>query len=295
MERWLSALFLGDLDPRLRERFEGLPDLETHLTNAFETGRVAWPQVELSVERFVRHVAGVIDEAETFSALHVGDLYLACACAYGDSTAVSTLEREFIAKLETPLRATGLDAASADDVKQRVREFLLVGAHGVPGIANYRGRGQLRSWLRAVALRQAMMHFRDHRKAPAGDDALQAIPAIADDPQLAPWKDQYAAAFKIAFEGAIAALDEHQRNLLRQHHIDRLSIDALASLHRVHRATAARWVAAARAALLAGVRERVVHHLAISGSELDSALRMVRSQLDVSIHRLLVGKRYRKT
>src|SRR5687768_18197925 len=47
-----------------------------------------------------------------------------------------------------------------------------------------------------------------------------ALPIFADDPQLAPWKEQYAAAFRAAFEHAIAALDERQRTLLRQHHID---------------------------------------------------------------------------
>src|SRR5262245_23010224 len=281
VDHWLSPLFLGDLAPELHARFAAL-DLETVLTNAFEAGRLAWPNVELDAARFVRHLAAALDETDAaiekaLTSLHTTDLYLACACAYGDSSAVATLERDFIAKLETPLRSTGLDAHGADDVKQRVREFLLVGAHGVPGIANYRGRGHLRSWLRAVALRQAMLQFRGRRAIPIGDDALQAMPAIADDPELAPWKEQYAAAFRVAFEGAVTALDERQRNLLRQHHIDRLSIDALASLHRVHRATAARWVAAARAALLAGVRERVLEQLSISGSELDSALRMVRS------------------
>ncbi len=293
MERWLSPLFLGDLEPGARARFEAIaePELEGLLLAAFEGGRSSWPGIAVDVERYVRHLASVLDEETTMQSLHTSDLYLACACVDGDAAALATLERDFIGTLAPALRSTGLDAAATDDVTQKVREMVLVGSEGVPGIANYRGRGQLRSWLRAVALRNAMMEFRGRREAPLGDDALAAMPAVADDAQLAPWKAQYAAAFRTAFAETIATLDERQRTLLRQHHLDRLSVDALASLHKVHRATAARWVASAREALLAGIRERMVKLLAISGSELDSALRMARSQLDVSIHRLFDGKR----
>jgi RNA polymerase sigma-70 factor, ECF subfamily len=293
MERWLSPLFLGDLEPGARARFDTVaePDLEAWLTAAFDSGHAAWPDIDLDITRYVRHLASVLDEDTTMGSLHTADLYLACACLENDPAAIATLERDFIATLPPALRSTGLDAAATDDVIQKVREIVMIGSEGVAGIANYRGRGQLRSWLRAVALRNAMMEFRGRREAPLGDDALAAMPAVADDAQLAPWKAQYAAAFRKAFAETIATLGERERTLLRQHHLDRLSIDALASLHKVHRATAARWVASARETLLAGIRQRMIQLLAISGSELDSALRMARSQLDVSIHRLFDGKR----
>jgi RNA polymerase sigma-70 factor (ECF subfamily) len=294
-ERWLSPLFLGDLEPGARARHEAIAeaDLEDSLTRAFDSGRAAWPGIDVDVTRYVRHLASVLDDETTLESLHTNDLYLACACLDGNAAALATLERDFIGTLAPALRSTGLDAAATDDVTQKVREMVLVGSEGVPGIANYRGRGQLRSWLRAVALRNAMMEFRGRREAPLADDALSQMPAVADDAQLAPWKAQYAAAFRKAFAEAITTLDERDRTLLRQHHLDRLSIDALASLHKVHRATAARWVASAREALLAAIRKRMIQLLAISGSELDSALRMARSQLDVSIHRLFDGKRRR--
>src|SRR4029079_7927214 len=115
------------------------------------------------------------------------------------------------------------------------------------------------------------------------DSALEELADVAHDAQLAPWKQQYAAAFLEAFEQSIGALSEHARTLLRQHHLDQLSVDELATLHKVHRATSARWVAATRAALLAGVRTRMIARLGITGGELDSALRLARSQLDISI------------
>lgn len=294
-ERWLAPLFVGELEPTTRALFAALDEttLEGQLAGALEAGQLAWPELTSDAPRFVGHLAAVLGDdggPATLTALHASDLYLACACARGDAEAVAILERDFVASLAAPLRATGLATDGVDEVQQKVREFLLVGNHEVPGILNYRGRGPLRSWLRAVAVRQAMMHFRGRRAGEVSDDALHELPAMTESPELAPWKQQYAAAFRAAFEQAIAALDAHQRTLLRQHHIDRLSIDALARLYKIHRATAARWVAAAREALLAGVRERVAATLAISGSELASVFRLARSQLDISIPRLLAKR-----
>jgi RNA polymerase sigma-70 factor (ECF subfamily) len=296
VESWLSPLFLGELQPGRKTQLELLADLEPRLAAMVDAGHAAFPGVVVDAATFMRHLAVIVDDSEDvpdLAGLHGADLYLACACVHGDPAAVAILERDFISTLDAPLRSSGLDAHAVDDVRQRVRELLLVGANDIPGIASYRGRGQLRSWLRAVAVRQAMVYFRGKRETPVDDSALEGMVEVGADAQLAPWKQQYAAAFREAFEHAVKALSEHDRVLLRQHHLDQLSVDELASLHKVHRATAARWVAAARAALLAGVRTRMIEKLAISGGDLDSALRLARSQLDVSIHRLLGGKRRR--
>ncbi|HUS28899.1 MAG TPA: sigma-70 family RNA polymerase sigma factor [Kofleriaceae bacterium] len=296
MDGYYSSLFLGELDAAKRQQLESIPDLESRLASIYDAGRAAFQEVVLDAPRLMRHLAAIVDDTgASLDALHVTDLYLACACAHGDPNAVGILEREFISTLDAPLRSTGLDAHAVDDVRQRVREVLLVGSDHVPGIASYRGKGQLRSWLRAVAVRQAMMHFRGKRETPVDDNALEGLAEIGADAQLAPWKRQYAAAFREAFEHSVKALSEHERMLLRQHHLDQLSIDELATLHKVHRATAARQVASARAALLTRLRARMIEKLAISGGDLDSALRLARSQLDVSMHRLLGGKRQRKT
>jgi RNA polymerase sigma-70 factor, ECF subfamily len=299
VESWLSSLLLRELQPEHREPLEALPDLEDRLAAMFDAGRAAFPDVRLDAPTYLRHLAVILDTPDrpvTLDALQAADLYLACACAHGEPNAVAIFERDFITTLDAPLRATGLDAHAVDDVRQRVREQLLVVSdEHVPGIASYRGRGQLRSWLRAVAVRQAMMHFRGRRETPVDDSTFADLAEVKADAQLAPWKHTYAAAFREAFAKAIADLSEHDRTLLRQHHLDQLTIDELATLYKTSRASAARWVAQARASLLERVRMRMIQKLAISGDELDSALRMARSQLDVSIHRLLGGKHQRKT
>lgn len=266
------------------------PDLESALAAHLDVAHAAWPGIELASEHFVRHMASVLDDAEGASierallSVRAGDLYLACACVRGDSRAVDELERGFITPLDAPLRATGLAEAAVDEVRQRVRVILLVG-DGLPALARYGGCAQLRSWIRSVAVRQAARYFRRGPEVPVSADAFEAMPVVAGE--LAPWKQQYAAEFRLAFTQAIAALEERDRNLLRQHHFDGLTVDALAALYQIHRSTAARRVAAARAALLAGVRERLLQRLVVSEASLDSILRLVRSQLDVSFHELL--------
>ncbi len=71
--------------------------------------------------------------------------------------------------------------------------------------------------------------------------------------------------------------------MLNLHFVDGLSIDEVGTVYHVHRATAARWISAARAALLKEIRLRLAAALRASESELDSVMRGVRSQLDVSL------------
>lgn len=59
-------------------------------------------------------------------------------------------------------------------------------------------------------------------------------------------------------------------------------------LYGVHRATAARWLADARAALGDAIRGELAGRLRIAASEVDSIVRLVQSRVDMSLDRLLV-------
>src|SRR5438128_2172894 len=82
-----------------------------------------------------------------------------------------------------------------------------------------------------------------------------------EDPELGRLKEHYAADFRLAVRGGIAALGRRERTLLRQHFIDGVSLDQLAVLHRVHRATIARWIAQARRTLLELIRASLSQRL----------------------------------
>jgi|GEM_PF-4314550 len=67
-----------------------------------------------------------------------------------------------------------------------------------------------------------------------GDDRLVAHGGRDEaglDPEIAYLKQRYRDEFREAFVAALGALDERQRNVLRQHHLDGMTIDQLGSLH----------------------------------------------------------------
>jgi len=118
------------------------------------------------------------------------------------------------------------------------------------------------------------------------DDGLIELPAaLAGEPE--PMRLRYGAAFKAAFQSAIAALEPRQRLLLKLQFVDDLTVDQIGALYGVHRATAARWVARAREALFDETRRRLATELGLSARQLSSILDVVRSHVDVSLLRVL--------
>ena len=121
----------------------------------------------------------------------------------------------------------------------------------------------------------------------ATSDDLDALPAAVGDPEIDLLRARYAKAFQAALRTALETLPVRDRNVLRFSYLDGLSIDEIAAFYRVHRATAARWVARARTALIDETRRLVVERLTVGESELESLMRDLASQLEVSIRRLL--------
>ena len=64
-------------------------------------------------------------------------------------------------------------------------------------------------------------------------------------------------------------------------------MDEIAGLYGVHRATAARWVDRIRDKLEVETKRRLRERTGLAGAELDSAVRLVQSRLEVSFRRLL--------
>lgn len=275
-----------------------LPDeLEPLLVAIVARAAAAWPSVQIETERFVCAIAERLPPdlpaAGGLEALHTDDLYLACGCAAGDPAALAGFEAHYGAVIERSILAIGVPSNDRADFGQIVRERLLVSpAPGAPPrIVKFLAFGSLAAWVRVIATREALRllppsaHAR--RQAAASDEELADLTAPDDDPEVGYAKRRYRDEFKEAFHAAVAALSAHERLLLRQHTLDGLSIDQLAGLHGVHRATAARQVHAARDALFAGTRRELTRRLRLSSDELASMLRLIESQLDVSLPRVL--------
>jgi RNA polymerase sigma-70 factor (ECF subfamily) len=216
---------------------------------------------------------------------HARDLYLAIACAHGGAAALAAFDRELAGVIERAVVAAGATPAETAELVQIVRVRLLVAKAGAPpAIASFSGRASLAGWVKVVATREAArLLAHDRREELVEDDALAARIGATADPQLDHLKRVYREEFRAAFATAVDALADRERLLLRQYTLDGLSIDELAKLHAIHRATAARRVNAARAAVIDGTRAALVARLRIDPAELGSILRLIHSQLDISL------------
>jgi RNA polymerase sigma-70 factor (ECF subfamily) len=253
-----------------------------------------WPDVRLDDVAFVNHLARHLpagDLLSTLSQVRIADLFLACACAGGDVAALQGFEETFSGELRIVKARLRKSAAEADDFAQGCRQRLF--APPRPKIGDYSGQGDLRNWLRVTLVRMLVDHQRSTRQRDAREQLSEPaspafdVPTSEHDMELDFLKQKYGAEFRAAFEQAAMALSPADRNLLRQHFSDGLTVDDIGALHNVHRATAARRVAKARAQLFDGTRRVLMNNLGLSRSELDSVMRMIESNVHVSVHRIL--------
>ncbi len=250
-------------------------------------GQTRWG-VSVDVEVFARYLGERIDSAaEDLPSMHIEDLLLACACATGDAAALRTFEREYVSTLPGMVSRLAPPDGVVDEMRQNLRERLLVATpERPPGITRYAGRGALAGWLKVVAIRETMALLK--RRGPDTDDEEVALlSAPGHDPEFDHMKKRYGDAFRAAFKVALVALPSRDRDVLRGHLVERLSIDQIGSLHGVHRATAARWLVSIREGLYDRTRDELTRALDIDAHEYESILRLIRSQLHVTFGRHL--------
>lgn len=214
---------------------------------------------------------------------HVGDMLVAYGCAVADPGALAVFERDFMPPLAEVIRNSGLLPVDADDIRQRVRERLLVQTPDrAARIDSYRGDGPLRGWLRVVAVREALSARRKRRPEQPVDDT-EIVDLFGIDPELEVVKANASAEFRTAFLTSLAELPDRDKNILRYTALDGLNGDEVAKIYRVDRSTVSRWLAKARHRLLQGTRQRLTIRLGIDRRQFESLMKLISSRLDVSL------------
>jgi RNA polymerase sigma-70 factor (ECF subfamily) len=236
-----------------------------------------------------RHAEASGDPVDYLKTARAEDLALAHACARGDQAALATFEKLYFGEIDRALLKVKKGSVDRDDFAQRIRERLFVATDGKsPRIESYAGQGDLRTWFR-VAMTRALINeaTRPNRDDPTEDEELAAMPAQNADPELELLRRKYTEEFKASFARALSSMEARDKAILGYVFVQKLGIDALAEVYDIHRATAARWVQRAREGLVAGVRADLEANLRVQKSELESILRLVDGEVDLSVRRLL--------
>ena len=223
-------------------------------------------------------------------AIHEGDLLLAAGCARQDPLALASFEERYLRQLRSFVTEIDSSPARLDELKQLVRERLLVAeAPGAtPRIGSYTGRGTLGAWVQIVARRLALSSLR--QKLPGelpDDDALEAQLLVGTDPELDYIRLRYAHEFRQALEASLQELSSHERLLLRLHLVDGASLTRIADVYKVSQSTISRRLQQARDTIGARMKERLKATHGLTASEFESLLHLVESRFELSLARAL--------
>jgi RNA polymerase sigma-70 factor (ECF subfamily) len=292
-EQAFRAALAIEARPRFEDDSEGGQELAATLAEYHAEARAAYPELEVDAATFAAELArrlGAAATPEQLARVRADHVYLAIACSAGVPAAIRRFEKELLGEIDASGRRLRARPDQVDEVRGHLRRILFVGEPGRPAaLREFSGRGDLRSYLRVIATRELVRLInKGRREVGISDEALLDILSPAADPELGYLREHYRAEVDAAMRAALAALPEPSRALLRYSLIDGWTIDRIGALYGIHRATAARRVAAAREELGTAIRAELAARLEISMGEVDSIVHLVQSGIDVSLERLLV-------
>lgn len=272
--------------------------LEQELAGFWQAGLRAWPELAEYAESFAEHCAERLAASQVASNALSGvawtDLALAYLALQGEPRALRDLSgRAQRIAARVVARGAGPDL---DELMFAVEGKLFDPLDSK--LSGFSGVGDLDGWLSVLTTRTWLNLKRDNKEVPMEPSlaAAHEVPGSApgdlgvrveaQDPELAYLKELYREQFRTAFGRAAASLEPEQRNVLRAYYGQGSSIDVIAAGRGVHRATAARRVSQAREQLLSETRRLLVTELQLSRGDLESVMRLIQSQLHLTLSRV---------
>jgi RNA polymerase sigma-70 factor (ECF subfamily) len=260
-----------------------------NLDAALDKARDRWPSVRFDatplwavLRRHAIDVDNLLERAEFPSVL------LAAACLDDNGAALVVFDDMLKVAVEAVARRMKLDPDRASEVSQRLRDKLLTGrGRTEPKLATYEASGPLGSWLRVCAAREALMIARSESKVTPLEDKLEDALEPLFDPELQLLKADGRDALKAAFQQAFGELSARQKTLLAQTLLDGLTLRQVGRIHGVDASTVSRWLGKARDQLLTRTRALMTGRVDVDGRDFEEIVDLVRSQLDLSISRML--------
>ena len=282
------ALDPARLPAELRARVDaeagGIDALADAVARAFAECPLAVPHDALAAH-LLAHAPADEPLAAALAALRGGELLLALGCGRGDGPALAEFERRYFDEVG-PALARVRTTLTRDEVRQMMRTHLFTPtADGAPPrILAFSGRGDLRVWFRVLLVRTMLnVATRGPKERELEDAMMEAMVDTGASPSDEVQRREYGPILTEAFVEAVARLERRERSLLRLAACDGLTVDAIGGVYGVHRATAARWVAAAKDHLAQEVRDAVRRRVPVGEETLDSMLAMADGAVEISL------------
>ena len=290
----LLVAFRANLSEQARVAFG--PDTETATVEALRRhavdARATWSELTVTDRELASELGrrlGNNATVEMLTACRGGDVYLTIAGGAGEPAATRAIMAIVEREVQLGAARTRATPDQATEVRGELHRVLFTSdPHRPAAMREFAGRGDLRGYVRVMATRELVRTVqRGRREEPREEEALFALIAPGSDPELSILRARFHGSVDAAMRTALVKLSDRSRALLRYQVVDGWNVDRVGALYGVHRATAARWVAAAREELGTLIRAEVAKQLAIDVDEVDSIVRLVQSRLDVSLERLI--------
>ena len=246
---------------------------------AFEQARAAWPEIHVAFDAFAARAVGA-------GRAHLDDLYLACALSAADPVALAAFDEQFLSAVSDAVAKIDSSRDFIAEVQQILRERLLVGPNAK--IHDYRAGGALAGWVRTAAVRTALNLQRATRRETPLSSPIERAESLLD-PAIELLRQRHAAEIDAALRRAIGALEPRARLLLQFYYVDGLTLSQIAAVEHVGTSTVFRRLHAATQAVLATLKRDLAARFQLSSDSLDSLIRHVQDDIDLSISQVLSG------
>ena len=117
----------------------------------------------------------------------------------------------------------------------------------------------------------------------------QAAPTAT--PEVRALQERYRPHLKAAVQRALESVDEEDRRLLHRHAIEGVTVEQLGTEQGVHGSTISRRLTRVRQEIFDRTRQQLLAEVRLNESEFTSIVRVLRSDLDVSVRRILGARR----
>jgi len=266
-------------------------DLQSQVERIVVVGLRAWPHLVVGRTVLADYVRERFAGGDQIGDEVLADIYLACACIHGVPGAISAFMTRCLADIERRTRSFNPSPSFADDVRQKTVEtlFLSVGSEP-PKIAQYKARVPLVRWVRVVVRRVAMrLASQNGKEAPVSieDQILEADIVKPNEGETRLLATELKSALRKAFVTALHSLSVADRLLLKMCFAKKLTMTVIARINRVSQPTISRKIEQARCKLIEGTHQELAIALGLNDIDLRSMFRVVRSQVEFSLTRLL--------